>query len=190
MASLAHIAVGMVAGRVHQRERAEWRALLFSMMFWSLVSLLPDADVIGFLFGVRYGDPWGHRGATHSFVFSLVLGLLIGAIGMALRLPPFRTAAFAMCVLASHALLDTLTDGGLGCALFWPFDNTRHFSPWRPIPVAPIGWRLLAERGFHVAITELLLFWPLLLYAGWPRRALFLSVCIGLVLVPGVSYAP
>ena len=24
-----------------------------------------------------------------------------------------------------------------GCAFFWPFDLTRYFLPWRPIPVAP-----------------------------------------------------
>jgi len=68
-------------------------------------------------------------------------------------------------VLASHALLDTMTDGGLGCALFWPFDLTRYFAPWRPIPVAPIGLAFFSPYGGVIALTELVLFSPLLLFA-------------------------
>jgi hypothetical protein len=49
----------------------------------------------------------------------------------------------------------SLTDGGLGCALFWPFDLTRYFAPWRPIPVAPIGLAFLSPYGVRVAAAEL-----------------------------------
>ena len=58
-----------------------------------------------------------------------------------------------------------MTDGGLGCALLWPFDLTRYFAPWRPIPVAPIGAAFVSSAGAIVALTELVLFGPLLLYA-------------------------
>ena len=43
--------------------------------FWVLsvfCSILPDADVIGFRFGIRYEDMLGHRGLSHSLVFALV----------------------------------------------------------------------------------------------------------------------
>jgi inner membrane protein len=44
-------------------------------------SVIPDLDVIGFRFGIRYGDFWGHRGFTHSFVFAALLaGLATVAI--------------------------------------------------------------------------------------------------------------
>lgn len=170
MASLGHIAVGMAAARVYRRKQASRWSIVSSMVVWSFVSMLPDADVIGFRFGIAYGDPWGHRGATHSLAFSLLLGAAIGGLGMAFRLPPVRTAILASAVLASHALLDTLTDGGLGCALLWPFDLTRYFAPHTPIPVAPIGRAFFSGRGLQVALTELLLFAPLLVYALWPRQ--------------------
>ena len=32
-------------------------------------SVIPDLDVVGFRFGIRYGDFLGHRGFTHSLVF-------------------------------------------------------------------------------------------------------------------------
>jgi inner membrane protein len=74
-------------------------------------------------------------------------------------------------VLVSHPLLDMMTNGGLGCALNWPFESRRHFAPWRPIPVAPIGQAFFSKRGLRVALIELLQFSPLFVYAVWPRRA-------------------
>ena len=164
MASLGHIVVGMAAARVQSRD-ATLRPALAPMLFWAALSFLPDADVIGFGLGVRYEDPWGHRGATHSLLFSAVLGALIGALAPRFGRPAVRTGVMATLVVASHALLDTLTDGGLGCALFWPFDLTRHFAPWTPLPVSPIGLGYLSPYGLYVAATELVVFAPLLVYA-------------------------
>jgi hypothetical protein len=86
-----------------------------------------------------------------------------------------------MALLASHALLDTMTDGGLGCALLWPFDLTRYFAPWRPIPVAPIGVDFFSVDGAGVALAELVLFCPAFLFAL--RPATTLTKPVGLVLV-------
>ena len=166
MASVGHIAVGLAAGRVHQPGRElRWA----SAVAWSALALLPDVDVIGFALGVDYADPWGHRGATHSLAFSCALGLLIGLAARTFGRPALRTTLIASVVLASHAILDTMTDGGLGCALFWPFDATRYFAPWRPIPVSPIGFDLLSPFAAIIAVTELMLFAPLWVYALRPR---------------------
>ena len=73
-------------------------------------------------------------------------------------------------VVASHGLLDMLTNGGLGIALYWPFSYERLFAPWRPIPVAPIGMSFFSARGARVAAVEVVYFLPLVIYALWPRR--------------------
>jgi hypothetical protein len=98
------------------------------------------------------------------------VSIVLTAIARRRRLPLGRTALFAVVVLASHGLLDTMTDGGLGCALLWPFSLTRYFAPWRPIPVAPIGWDFLSSYGAIVSAMELALFLPLFVYALRPRR--------------------
>ena len=165
MASLGHVAIGMAAARIVPPHPLAGRPWLKAAVFWSLVSMLPDADVIGFSFGVRYEDEWGHRGATHSFVFSLIVGTLMGLAAPRFNLPALRTGIIASLVLISHALLDTMTTGGLGCALFWPFDLTRYFAPWRPIPVAPIGLTFISPYGMMVASIELLLFAPIFWFA-------------------------
>jgi inner membrane protein len=165
MASLGHIAVGMAAARVYGRQTTTARPALSAMLFWSALSFLPDADVVGFSLGVRYEDEWGHRGASHSLVFSLALGALVGLLAPRFGRPALRTGMLASLVLSSHALLDTLTDGGLGCALFWPFNLMRYFAPWTPIPVSPIGFGYLSPYGMFVAATELVIFSPLIWFA-------------------------
>lgn len=174
MASLGHIAVGLAAARLYQQAYLRPATLPGLMVVLSGLALLPDADVIAFALGIPYRAPFGHRGASHSLICALVCGVLgmfllyrdqHGTWGSRLRLGLFLSG-----VVASHGLLDTLTDGGLGVALAWPFDLTRYFAPIRPIPVAPIGVRLFSPYGYRVLGTELLYFSPLLLYALWPRR--------------------
>jgi inner membrane protein len=177
MASIGHIAVGMAAARAVQGSQpgvgaARARsALLGSLLFWSALSLAPDLDVIGFRFGVAYHAPWGHRGATHSIAFCLALALALSLLARLFHRPVWKTFLVAALVLLSHPLLDVLTDGGLGCALGWPFEQRRYFAPFSPIPVAPIGRAFFSSAGLRVALFELLLFAPLFAYALWPRQA-------------------
>jgi inner membrane protein len=66
---------------------------------------------------------------------------------------------FVICFVAcaSHALLDAMTNGGLGVALYWPFDHERHFLPFRPIQVSPIGVKeFFSEWGLRVIASELI----------------------------------
>jgi inner membrane protein len=172
MASIGHIAVGLAAARRYARagprgQLARW------MIIFSGLSLLPDADVVAFALGVRYGSPFGHRGASHSLVVAAAIGALAGCVALgagAARRAALRVALYAGIVVASHGLLDTLTDGGLGVALLWPFSAERFFAPWRPVPVAPIGLAFLSQRGLHCVLVEGLLFAPLFAYALLPRR--------------------
>jgi inner membrane protein len=53
-------------------------------------------------------------------------------------------------ITASHGILDAFTNGGLGIALFSPFDNSRYFFPFRPIQVSPIGAGFFSMRGLRV----------------------------------------
>lgn len=170
MASIGHIAVGMAAARVYSPGPRPWRRLITSMCGWSALSLLPDLDVVGFRFGIKYADAWGHRGASHSLAMALVIALVLATLAPLLRRQPQRTFVVAALVVASHPLLDILTTGGLGCALWWPFDLHRYFDPWRPIPVAPLGGRFFSDAGLRVALVELVLFSPVFLFALWPRK--------------------
>ena len=170
MASLGHVAIALAARRWYDRAPRPRRSTALSIVGWTVLSMVPDADVIAFTLGIPYAAPWGHRGATHSLAFAVLVGLLAALAARALALPVLRTWLLATAVVASHGILDTMTDGGLGCALLWPFSHQRFFAPWRPIPVAPIGFDFISPVGLRVAATELLLFLPAIVYGLWPTR--------------------
>lgn len=172
MPGIGHLAVGMAGGRLHCRRGATKKQLAVAMVALSVISALPDADVLGFSFGIRYLDPLGHRGASHSLFMAAMVTLL--AYGLAKALKVERVVRFTLitgAVAASHGLLDTMTTGGHGCALLWPFSNTRYWALLRPIPVSPLGPYLFTARGLFVFCVELVMFLPFFIYATLPRRA-------------------
>lgn len=138
-------------------------------LLWTGVaaSMLPDADVLGLRLGIAYGDSLGHRGATHSLAFATLLGLVAWACARPLatrRLTAFLFIAFSA---ASHGLLDMLTDGGSGVALWWPWSDERLFAPWRFIEASPLSLRrLLGGRGIEVLRSELIGVWMPAIVAG------------------------
>jgi inner membrane protein len=130
-------------------------------------SLLPDLDVIAFRLGVPYAAPFGHRGFSHSLLVASLLALA-GAWALQRRVPPSTSLWFLFVAVASHGLLDTLTTGGLGIALFWPWSDARIFAPVQLVRVSPFGVkRLLSERGLAVLTSELIWVWlPALALGG------------------------
>lgn len=142
--ALVPLALGMAAGR----NRLPPRVIATGMV----LAMLPDADVIGFKFGIAYASEWGHRGASHALFVALIAALLITPV---LRPPRVGWAALFLFVsAASHGLLDALTSGGLGPALFWPWSESRIFAPIRPIRVSPIGANFFSMRGVETLISE------------------------------------
>lgn len=127
----------------------------------ALATMIPDLDVVAFLFNIPYGDAFGHRGFTHSIAFAGVAGLI--AAYFAGLLNSTRKTSFWLVFVSvlSHPVLDALTNGGLGVAFFWPLSDTRYFMPWQPIMVSPIGIVSFFEaRSIRVLISEF--YWVLL----------------------------
>ncbi len=138
------------------------------------LSVLPDADAL-LMRWIPYSAAWGHRGMTHSLVFAAVVGALAAAaLAGTLRFPGgfLGLACLFFAVTASHGVLDALTDGGLGIAFFAPFDDTRHFLPVTPIPVAPLGVYLAHPRTWYVLAIEFVMFAPLALWMWTARQPL------------------
>lgn len=171
---LSHGIAALALGKVFTGERLPLRFWVASVV----CAMLPDIDVIGFGFGVHYGDMLGHRGLTHS----LLSALLIGFVTVALL---FRDAklfsrnwlslvSYFFVVTASHGLLDALTNGGPGVAFFAPFSNTRYFFPVRPIEVSPIGLRFFSSRNAWTVIrSEIVCIWipsALVVTMAWALR--------------------
>jgi len=139
--------------------------------FWVLsvlCSIVPDADVLGFFWGIGYSHPLGHRGFFHSMCFAMGLGFMTVMWGF----PQTRAGSkmwwllvvHFFLVTVSHGVLDAMTNGGLGVAFFAPFDQTRYFFPWRPLVVSPIGSGFFSLQGLYVLASEILFVWVPILF--------------------------
>jgi len=128
------------------------------------LSVLPDADVIGFQLGIPYGHPLGHRGFTHSLLFSLGAGLAVARSGFGGLAPGSRdfrrVAGLLVLATVSHGVLDAFTDAGRGIGFFIPFDNARIFFPWRPLVTSPLEARAFLDgRATSILANEALWVW-------------------------------
>lgn len=170
MASLfGHVAASTAIGCAFFPKQVRPATLLLA----GFCAFAPDLDVLAFRFGIPYGSEWGHRGWTHSLVFGVVFGGLMAWFFRGLttqspltasdangqtNLSRQTTSAFmAWCVLStiSHPLLDMLTNGGRGCALWWPFSAERIFFPFRPVEVSPMSVSgFISEWGLTVLASE------------------------------------
>ena len=174
MASIfSHAVVAAALAPVVLPRGAPWRVVALG----ALASVLPDADVIGFAFGIPYGHLLGHRGLTHSVAFAAALALVLLPFARAAPATRGRVWLFLALATASHGLLDALTNGGLGVAFLAPISAERYFFPVRPIQVSPIGaTAFFSEWGRRVMESELLWIWlPASLVGStallWRRRA-------------------
>ena len=155
--AFSHVIVATAVGKLVQPKGAPW-------WYWlagATLSVLPDLDVIGFGFGIRYEDLLGHRGLSHSLLTAVMFA---GVISLALSrqnvISVSRLFVFLLLAMASHGVLDAMTNGGLGVAFFSPFNNARYFFRFTPIEVSPIGvGRFFSQRGIAVIVSEVKWLW-------------------------------
>ncbi len=160
---ITHVAVPLALWWAAGRGRVSPRLLAAGVV----ASVLPDADVAAFAFGIPYEAALGHRGASHSLVFAALMATLAALASRALHSGRWQAGTFVFICAASHPLLDALTSGGLGVALLWPWDGTRYFAPWRPIRVSPFAGDFFNARGLATLWSELRWVWlPLFVGAG------------------------
>ena len=158
-----------VAMLLSRKEKFLSRKLFFLCV---ILTCLPDADVIAFRFGIPYSSQWGHRGFTHSIVFALFTAIICmlfsGKLGASKKLTFFATLVSTL----SHTMFDALTNGGLGVAVFWPFDHSRYFFPFHPVEVSPIGVKgFISVRGLVVLVSEFIWIWtPCLILSALVRK--------------------
>ncbi|PCJ59010.1 MAG: hypothetical protein COA79_11670 [Planctomycetota bacterium] len=133
-------------------------------MYSLICSVLPDIDVIGFGFGIKYGDVLGHRGLSHSLMFAFVLSVGLTFLLFSTKKYSSKDRLFVFILLfistASHGVLDAFTNGGLGVGFFSPFENSRYFFSWQPMEASPINAiHFMSNHGLRVMVSEFVFVW-------------------------------
>ena len=145
------------AGAPAQRMPARYWAAL------AVVGALPDLDVLVYPLGLNAPHILGHRGITHSLAFAAVFAALVVRLlfrDRVWRLAWPRLWVVFFVAMASHGMLDAITDGGQGIAFLAPFSDARWHFPWRPILVSPIGvGAFFSRRGLLVLQNEIVWLW-------------------------------
>ena len=123
MDSVTQAALGGAIGQAVLGKRIGAKAILAG----ALVATIPDLDVFLRLLYSSYDMLRIHRGLSHSLVFGVVFGLMLGFIIKPFK--PFRSVSilrlwwFSSLCLITHALLDYCTS--YGTQLFLPFSDVR-----------------------------------------------------------------
>ena len=123
------------------------------------LTILPDLDVIGLRFGIPYDHLLGHRGLTHSIFFAAIFCAVLTLV--LCNKNKLSIWIYFTISMASHGLLDALTNGGLGVAFLSPFSNERFFLPFRPIEVSTLNIaHFFQGGGIGPLKSEFLYIWP------------------------------
>lgn len=134
---------------------------------WPLVvaaaaaSAAPDIDGLAHrLLGVPAASIWTHRGAAHSLFLALAVGALAALFHKRLGARRLVAGVVVFAAMASHGLLDMMTDSGLPVAYLWPLSSVRLFADWRPIHSTPVHAAHVFSQGYARFMLD---FWQLVL---------------------------
>lgn len=135
----------------------------------AFLGILPDFDYL--LNYLKIGGGGWHHGFSHSFVFALIVGLIIA---FAIKDFNLRTIFGLSLATASHGILDFFITESKGIALLSPFTNYRFkldlFSPidyrWAGENTAQIVFNIL-----QISLIELIIFLPLLIVIRFGKKS-------------------
>lgn len=134
------------------------------MLTFSAVALLPDLDFVTMEMGFR-GTPLDHRAMTHSLAFCVVAGALLGRLARAEH--RVFVSMLAVLALASHAMLDAMSQSDPGPQILWPFSTSPIVALWRPIPGTDSYLQYFTPAALPTFGTELVLSLPLIAVTAW-----------------------
>jgi len=123
MDSLTHIAIGAIIGELYAGKSLGKKVLLIGAFFQSI----PDIDFVSSLFVSPSASLLAHRGFTHSFLFLIILSLVLATAARKwfrdFDLSFIHWTGFVSIEVLVHLLLDSLNVYGVGW--FEPFSHMR-----------------------------------------------------------------
>lgn len=124
-----HALVPLAAALALAKTPIPWRLVLVA----AFASAAPDLDwLFTHLLHAAQGSIYAHRGATHSLFVALTAGLLAALAHRPLGVRPLTAGVVVAAAMASHGLLDMMTDSVQPVAYLWPLSSVRLFADWRP----------------------------------------------------------
>lgn len=129
-----HALVPLAASLAFTNRPVPWRLVLVA----AFAAAAPDVDgLFKHFLHVPVSSIYSHRGAAHSLFVALAAGILAALFHKALEVRPMTAGVVIAASMASHGILDMMTNSGQAVAYLWPLSSARMFADWRPIQSGP-----------------------------------------------------
>lgn len=166
---VGHALAGISIGSVFKRNETggkRWKLLVLT----AFLAIVPDLDIVIYIL-FRPSGMTPHRGASHTLIFTAILGLIAAlSCGRYVGLARLRAFMIFYGVLLSHLLLDYLMGCGPGVQFFWPFWDRAYLFPIKIVPTAFYGQDtrslfsiLFYPLTLYGILLEIIIFLPLFL---------------------------
>lgn len=148
-----HALVPLAAALAFAKPPIPWKLMIVA----AFAAAAPDIDgLFKHLWHVAPDSILSHRGATHSLFVALAAGLLAALGHRQLGVRPLTAGVVVAASMASHGLLDMMTDSTQAVAYLWPLSSARLFADWRPIHSNEVHMAHLFTQAFARFSYELL----------------------------------
>ena len=130
-----HLLVPLAATVAFAKRPIPWKLVIVA----AIAAAAPDVDgLFKHFLHVPEGSNYSHRGALHSLFVAVAAGFIAALFHRRLRVGPLTAGVIVAAAMASHGILDMMTDAGQGVAYLWPLSSVRLFADWRPIHSGPV----------------------------------------------------
>lgn len=155
--STTHALVPLAAAVAFARRPVPWTLLVVA----AAAAAAPDIDSVTHrLFHISFTSVYSHRGAAHSLFVAVAAGCLASIFHRHMGVRPLTAGAVVGASMASHGILDMMTERGLPVAYLWPLTSQRLSAGWRPIHAPQLQWAHLSTELLPRLWSEL---WQLIL---------------------------
>ena len=130
-----HALVPLAASLAFVNRPVPWRLVLVA----AFAAAAHDVDgLFKHFFHIPVSSPYSHRGAAHSLFVAFAAGLVAALFHRALQVRALTAGVVIAASMASHGILDMMTNSGQAVAYLWPLSSARMFADWRPILSGPV----------------------------------------------------
>lgn len=152
-----HALLPLAGALAFAKRPVPWKLIITA----AVAAAAPDLDgAINHFWHIAPASIYSHRGAAHSVFVALGAGLLAAFFHKRLDVRPLTAGAVVAAAMASHGLLDMMTDTGRPVAYLWPLSSVRLFADWRPIHSGPVHMAHLFDQALARFQSEL---WQLII---------------------------
>jgi inner membrane protein len=152
-----HALVPLAATLAFAKPPIPWKLVIVA----AFAAAAPDVDWLSrHLLHSPPGSIYAHRGATHSLFIALAAGFLAALAHRQLGVRALTAGVVVAAAMASHGLLDMMTDSVQPVAYLWPLSSDRLFADWRPFHASEVHMAHLFAQTWARFRSEL---WQLII---------------------------